>query len=113
MERYSTEKFSEKLREIVFPNYLICTCVNDAYSDLIYTFVETINFLASVKKIRLKANSKSWLHNQIVSSIQRCVKLYKNFKHFGLETDKDNVKVTKMYLQKMILRKINFTLKKN
>ena len=40
-------------------------------------------------------------------------KLYKNFKHFGLETDKDNVKVTKMYLQKMILRKINFTLKKN
>ena len=113
MERYSAEKFSEKLREIVFPNYLICTCVNDAYSDLIYTFVETINLLASVKKIRLKANSKSWLHNQIVSSIQRCVKLYKNFKHFGLETDKDNVKVTKMYLQKMILRKINFTLKKN
>ena len=48
-----------------------------------------------------------------MSSIQRYVKLYKNFKHFGLETDEDNVKVTKMYLQKMILRKINFTLKKN
>ena len=30
---------------------------------------------------------------------------YKKFKHAGLETDKDNFKVAKMYLQKMILKK--------
>ena len=53
----------------------------------------------------MKANSKPWFDNQIVSAIQRLVRLYKKFKHSGLETDKDNFKVAKMHLQKMILKK--------
>ena len=53
----------------------------------------------------MNANSKPWFDNQIVSAIQRWDKLYKKFKHFGLETDKDNFKVAKMHLQKMILKK--------
>ena len=53
----------------------------------------------------MKTNSKSWFDNQIVSAIQRRDKLYKTFKHSGLETDKDNFKVAKMHLQKMILKK--------
>ena len=31
-------------------------------------------------------------------------KLYKEFKHSGLATDKNNFKVAKMHLQKMILK---------
>ena len=46
LKRYSAEKFLGILREIVFPNYLIYTCVNDAYSDFTYRFVEAINFIA-------------------------------------------------------------------
>ena len=53
----------------------------------------------------MKANSKPWFDNQIVSAIQRQDKLYKKLKHSGLETDKDNFKVAKMHLQKMILKK--------
>ena len=53
----------------------------------------------------MKANSKPWFDNQIVSAIQSRDKFYKRFKHSGLETDKDNVKVAKMHLQKMILKK--------
>ena len=53
----------------------------------------------------MKANSKPWFDIKIVSAIQRRDKLYKKFKHSGLETDKDNFKVAKMYLQKMILKK--------
>ena len=53
----------------------------------------------------LKVNSKPRFDNQIVSAIQRRDKLYKKFKHSGLETDKDNFKVAKMHLQKMILKK--------
>ena len=106
MKRYSTKKFLEILREIVFPNYLTCTCVNDAYSDFTYRlFVGAINFIASSKEIIVKANSKPWFDNHIVSAIQRHDKLYKKFKHSGLETDKDNFKVAKMHLQKMILKK--------
>ena len=55
----------------------------------------------------MKVNSKPWFLNQIVSAMQRRDKLYKKFKHSGLETDKDNFKVAKMYLQKIILKKKN------
>ena len=53
----------------------------------------------------MKANSKPWFDNQIMSAIQRWDGLYRKFKHSGHETDKDNFKVAKMHLQKMILKK--------
>ena len=81
------------------------TSVNYSFSDFIYRFVEAINFIAPSRKIRVKANSEPWFDNQIVSAIQRRDKLYKKFKHSGLETDKDNFRVAKMHLQKMILKK--------
>ena len=77
MKRYSVKKFLEILREIVFPNYLTYTCVNDVYSDFIYRFVGAINFIASTKKIRVKVNSKPWFDNQIVPAMQRWDELYK------------------------------------
>ena len=61
----------------------------------------------------MKANSIPWFDNQIMSAIQRRNKIYKKFQRSGLETDKDNFKVAKMHLQKMILRKRNLTFKKN
>ena len=73
MKRYSTKTFSEILREIVFPNYLTYTCVNDTYSDFIYRFVGAVNFTAPSKKIRVKVNSKPWFDNEIFSAIQRWV----------------------------------------
>ena len=95
----------EILREIVFPSYLTYTCANDTYSDFIYRFVEALNFIAPSKKIKVKTNSRPWFDNQIVSTVQRRDKLCKKLKHFGLETDKDNFKIDKMHLQKMILKK--------
>ena len=53
---------------------------------------------------RVQANSKPWFDSHIVSAIQRRDKLYKKFKHYGPETDKDNFKVAKVHLQKMILK---------
>ena len=79
--------------------------VNDAYSDFTYRFLGVINFIAPGKKVIVKSNSKPWFDNQIMPAIQRRDKLYKKFKQSGLETDKDNVKVAKMHLQKMIMRK--------
>ena len=104
MKRYSPKKFLENLREVVFPDYLTYTCVNNAYSDFIYRFVGAINFIAPAKKIRVKANSKPWFDNQTASAIQRRDKIYKKFKDFVLETDKDNFKVAKKHLQKMIMK---------
>ena len=94
----------ENLREIVFPNYLPCIGVNDVHSDFTYRFLETINFIAPAKGIRVKANSEPRFDNQIISVIQRRDKLFKKFKHSNLETNKDNFKVAKMHLEKMILK---------
>ena len=107
LKRYSAEKLLENSKKDCFPK-LSDLCLNDAYSDFIYRFVEAINSAALSKKIRVKANSKPWFDNQIVSAIQRRHKLYKKFKHSGLGTDKDNFKVTKMHLQKMMLKKRKF-----
>ena len=38
----------ENLRQAVFPNYLTCTCVNDAYSDFI--FAEATNLIPSERR---------------------------------------------------------------
>ena len=73
--------------------------------EILREIVRAINFIAPSKKIRVKTNSKPWFDNQIVSAIQRRDKLFKKFKHAGLESDKDNFKVAKMHLQKMILKK--------
>ena len=40
-----------------------------------------------------------------MSAIQRRDELYKKFKNSSLEIDKDNFKVAKMHLKKMILKK--------
>ena len=43
-----------------------------------------------------------------MSAIQRRDKLYKKFKDSDLETDRDNFKVAKMHLQKLVLKKNKF-----
>lgn len=53
----------------------------------------------------MKVNSKPLFDSQIGSAIQTGGKVYKKLKHPGLQTDKDNFKVIKMHLQKMILTK--------
>ena len=47
-----------------FPKLSDLIFVNDAYSDFIYRFAGAINFIAPSKRIRVKANSKSWFDNQ-------------------------------------------------
>ena len=68
-------RFLENTREIAFSHYLTYTCVNDASSDFIYRLAEAIDFTAPTKRIRVKANSKPWSDNQIMSAIQRRDKL--------------------------------------
>ena len=83
-EKVFHQKLFGKSKRDFFPNYLNYTCVNDAYPYFINRFVESINFIAPAKRIRVKANSKSCFNNQIMSAKQRRDKLYKNFKDSGL-----------------------------
>ena len=69
--------------------------------------MERINFIAPAKRIRVKANSKPWFNNEIISAIQRRNKLHKKFKQSDLETNNDNFKAAKTHLKKYFLRKKN------
>ena len=64
------------------------------------------DLIAPAKRIRVKANSKPWFNNQIISEIQRRNKLYKKFKRSGLETDKDNFKPLTNIYRKNFFKKI-------
>ena len=59
MKNYLDEIFVEKLRAIKFPDYSNYTCVNDAYQDFITKFLSVINFVASIRTLRVKSNTKS------------------------------------------------------
>ena len=75
MKRFSGEKYLKILRQIIFLNYLTYTSVNDASSDFLHIFVGAKNFIAPVKRIRVKVNSKPRFNNHIVSVVQRRDKL--------------------------------------
>ena len=106
------QKIFGKSKRDHFPNHLTYNCVNDVYSGFIYKFVEEISFISPARRIRSKANSKSWFGKQIILVTQRRDNIFKKFKHSSLKTDKDSYKVAEMHLQKMILTKRNPTLKK-
>ena len=83
---YCTRKTS--LPKSHIHNYIF-VCSMKSYSNKIY--LESLNFIAPVKRIRVKANSNSWFDIQIMSATQRREKLYKKlYKYASLKTDKDN-----------------------
>ena len=57
-----------------------------------------------MKKDKTKVNSKPRFDNQIMSAQTRN-NFCKKFKHSGLDTDQDILKVTEIDLQKIILKK--------
>ena len=62
-------------------------------------------YLAQLKKLRLKANSKPWTDSETVSTIGRRDKPFKRYKKSRLERDKDHFRLSKMALQKTISKK--------
>ena len=77
LKRYSAAKYLENLRDIILQIYVTYTCVNNALSDFMYISAEAIKFIAPVRRIKVKANSKLWF-NQIMSAMQRRDKFYKS-----------------------------------
>ena len=63
------------------------------------------DLLCLSKKLRLKANSRPWIDSETILAICRRDKLFKKYKKFGLETDKDHFRSAKMAPQKAISNK--------
>ena len=50
--------FVEQLKAIQFSDYSNYTCVNDAYQDFLTKFLSVIDFVAPIRTLRVKFNTK-------------------------------------------------------
>ena len=107
------KNFNETLKRNHFPDYLRYTCVNVAYSAFINKFMRAIDSVVTIKTVVVEANSKPWFYTEIISAIHKRDKLHSMYKKSSLETDKDNFKTAKIYLQKMLHKKTNLFWTKN
>ena len=105
MKNYTKENFLEPLGKTDFPDYTTFTCLNKACQNFIFKLSEVIDLLCASKKLRLKANSKPWINSKTISAICRRLKIFKKYKKFGLETDKDHFRLSKRAPQKAIYKK--------
>lgn len=106
MKNYKTEKFLELPTETDFSGYTNFTYLNKAYRDFIFKLTEVADLLCPCKKLKLKTSSKPSIDCETFSAIRRRDKHLKKYKKFGLETDKDHFRSTKMTLQEAISKKI-------
>ena len=106
MKNYSDEVFVEQLRAIKFPDYSNCTCVKDDYPDFLTKFSSVIGFVAIVRTLRVKSNTKPWFNIDVLSAIGNRDKHCKKFKQSGKEIHKDSFKCAKLSLKKVINNKI-------
>ena len=79
--------------------------MNDAYQDFVTNFLSVIDFLALVRALRVKSNTKSWFDIDILNTIRNHDKYKKKFKRSGKEIDKRNFKCAKLLLKKIINNK--------
>ena len=58
MKNCSYEIFVEQLRATKLTDYSNYTCVNDAYQDILTKFLYVIDFVAPIRTLRVKPNTK-------------------------------------------------------
>ena len=88
----------EKLESVKFSDYSNYTCVNDAYQDFGLKFLFVIDFVAQVRTLRAKYNTKPWFDVNVLDVIWNHDKRYKKLKRWGKEIDED--KCAKLLLKK-------------
>ena len=100
MKNYTKEKILDLLRKTDFPDYRTYTCLKEAYLDFFLKLNEVIDLLCP--------GSKRWIDSETISATLKRGKLFKIWKIYGLETDKDNFGLAKIALQKGIWKKKKF-----
>ena len=105
IKNYSDQIFVEQLRAIKFPEYSNYTCVNDAYQDFVTKFLFVIDFVAPIRTLRVKSNTKLWFDIDVLNAIRKRDKHYKKFKQSGKQIHKGNFKCAKLLLKKLIINK--------
>ena len=99
----------EQLRSIKFPDYSNYTCVNDAYQDFVTNFLSVIDFLALVRALRVKSNTKSWFHIGLSNASQ---KQFKKSNEQAKRLTKTILNILNISLKKQLIISKNVILKK-
>ena len=105
MKNYLDEIFVEQSRAIKFPVYSNQTCVNDPYQDFVTKFFSVIGFVAPIRILRGKSNTKPWFDIDVLNAMRNLDKHYRKFKQSANEIDKGNFKCAKLLFKKVINNK--------
>ena len=62
--------FVEQLRVIKFPDYSTNNCANDAYQEFATKFWSVIDFVAPIRTLRVKYNTKPWFDIKVWGAIR-------------------------------------------
>ena len=78
------------------------TCVNNVYQEFVTKLLSVINFVAPIRTLRVKSNTKPWFDIDVLNAIRNCDKHYRKFKRSAKEIDKGNFKSVKLLFKKVI-----------
>ena len=78
------------------------TCVNNAYQEFVTKSLSVIDFVAPIRTLRVKSNTKPWFDIDVLNAIRNCDKHYRKFKRSGKKIDKGNFKCAKLLFKKVI-----------
>ena len=76
--------------------------MNKTYQEFVTKFLSVIDFVAPIRTLRVKSNTKPWFYIDVLNAIRNCDKHYRKFKRSGKETDKGNFKYVKLLFKKVI-----------
>ena len=91
MKNYSHEIFVKQLRLIKFPDYSSYTFVNDVYQDFVTKFLSVIDFVAPIRTLRVKSNTRTWLDMDVLNTSRNRHKHYKKLERSGKEIYKSKI----------------------
>ena len=99
LKYYSVVAYEEALKKVKLPNYENFINIHEAYS----IFIQKVTYV----------NSKEWFESVVSEGINNRDKLFKRFKKSRLPLDQENHKKARYEVKKLLLKKIETTLKQN
>ena len=79
--------------------------MNDGYQDFATNFLTAVDFVALIRNLKTKSNTKLWPDIDVLNYIQNCNNQYEIFKQSSKDIDEDDFKCAKFLIKKILIIK--------
>ena len=74
--------------------------MNDGYQDFATNFLTAVDFVALIRTLRTKSNTKLWPDIDVLNNIQNCNNQYEKLKQSSKDIDEGDFKCAKFLIKK-------------